>query len=234
MSALPPHANVLRLVGACLMPPAVALVTPFCPRGSLYGILHSPEVQLSWAQVAHLCLGAAKGMQHLHSHSCLHRDLKSGELVASCAGHAGWLMWLRNMVTLSQPLMQTALLASAMQDSMRQHQAQLHKVNTPTKVPRSCPVLSFFPTIAFSYSHPVISSSTAPAPCKVLRKICLLLDRDAGVCRQPACRCQLDHPGGRLRPQQGDGDGCDTDGRPGHVPVDGAGDLGSAALLAEG
>lgn len=85
MSALPPHANVLRLVGACLMPPAVALVTPFCPRGSLYGILHSPEVQLSWAQVAHLCLGAAKGMQHLHSHSCLHRDLKSGNLLVDAS-----------------------------------------------------------------------------------------------------------------------------------------------------
>ena len=49
-------------------------------RGSLYGILHSPEVQLSWAQVAHLCLGAARGMLHLHSFNCLHRDLKSGML----------------------------------------------------------------------------------------------------------------------------------------------------------
>ena len=47
-------------------------------RGSLYGMLHSPTLELTWAQVAAMCLGAAKGMQHLHAHSVLHRDLKSG------------------------------------------------------------------------------------------------------------------------------------------------------------
>ena len=41
-------------------------------------MLHSPTLQLTWAQVAAMCLGAAKGMQHLHAHSVLHRDLKSG------------------------------------------------------------------------------------------------------------------------------------------------------------
>ena len=49
-------------------------------RGSLYGMLHSPTLELTWAQVAAMCLGAAKGMQHLHAHSVLHRDLKSGAL----------------------------------------------------------------------------------------------------------------------------------------------------------
>ncbi len=41
-------------------------------------MLHSPTLELTWAQVAAMCLGAAKGMQHLHAHSVLHRDLKSG------------------------------------------------------------------------------------------------------------------------------------------------------------
>ncbi len=47
-------------------------------RGSLYAMLHSPSMHLSWAQIAYLCLGAARGMAHLHAHRCLHRDLKSG------------------------------------------------------------------------------------------------------------------------------------------------------------
>ena len=47
-------------------------------RGSLYALLHSPSLQLSWAQVAFMVLGAAEGMRHLHAHAVLHRDLKSG------------------------------------------------------------------------------------------------------------------------------------------------------------
>ncbi len=47
-------------------------------RGSLYGLLHSPTLELTWAQVASMCCGAAKGMLHLHAYSVLHRDLKSG------------------------------------------------------------------------------------------------------------------------------------------------------------
>ena len=47
-------------------------------RGSLYALLHSPSLQLSWAQVAFMVLGAASGMRHLHAHAVLHRDLKSG------------------------------------------------------------------------------------------------------------------------------------------------------------
>lgn len=54
-------------------------------RGSLYAMLHSPSMHLSWAQVAYLCLGAARGMAHLHAHRCLHRDLKSGAGSPGCS-----------------------------------------------------------------------------------------------------------------------------------------------------
>ena len=32
MALLPDHPHVLRLLGACMRPPLLALVTPFCPK----------------------------------------------------------------------------------------------------------------------------------------------------------------------------------------------------------
>ena len=42
-------------------------------------MLHSPALEITWVQVAAMCCGAARGMLHLHAHSILHRDLKSGD-----------------------------------------------------------------------------------------------------------------------------------------------------------
>lgn len=81
MSRLPPHPNVLRLLGACPTPPTLALLTEFCGKGSLYSLLHSPQVALTWLDVVHIALGAARGMQHLHKHGVIHRDLKSSNLL---------------------------------------------------------------------------------------------------------------------------------------------------------
>uniref|UniRef100_A0A061RBJ4 Tkl protein kinase n=1 Tax=Tetraselmis sp. GSL018 TaxID=582737 RepID=A0A061RBJ4_9CHLO len=81
MGALPPHRNVLALIGVSTTSPRLAIVTEFCPLGSLYGMLHSPGCHLSWVQIAYMCLGAANGMVHLHRHKVLHRDLKSANLL---------------------------------------------------------------------------------------------------------------------------------------------------------
>lgn len=80
-SRLPPHPNVLRLLGACPTPPTLALLTELCGKGSLYTLLHSPQVALTWLDVVHIALGAARGMQHLHKHGVIHRDLKSSNLL---------------------------------------------------------------------------------------------------------------------------------------------------------
>lgn len=87
MSRLPPHPNVLRLLGACPTPPTLALITEFCAKGSLYNLLHSPSVSLTWLDVVHIALGAARGMQHLHKHGVIHRDLKSSNLLLDEALH---------------------------------------------------------------------------------------------------------------------------------------------------
>lgn len=35
MTMLPGHPHVLRLLGACIQPPLMALVTPYCPKCGL-------------------------------------------------------------------------------------------------------------------------------------------------------------------------------------------------------
>jgi hypothetical protein len=50
-----------------------AALCRFCAKGSLYGLLHSPGCYLSWVQVVAMLLDAARGMEHLHANSVLHR-----------------------------------------------------------------------------------------------------------------------------------------------------------------
>jgi len=83
MVALPQHPNVLPLLAACTRPPHLALVTPYCARGSLYSMLHDPSLHLSWRHIIQMALGAARGMAHLHAFRILHRDLKSGNLLVT-------------------------------------------------------------------------------------------------------------------------------------------------------
>lgn len=73
MCSLPDHPNVLQLIGVCTEPPSIALVTEYCAKGSLYGVLHAPGAYLSWAEVLFMLIGAAKGMAHLHNCRIVHR-----------------------------------------------------------------------------------------------------------------------------------------------------------------
>jgi hypothetical protein len=58
--------------------PVIMIVLWWICRGSLYSLLHAHDVKLSWSRILYLCLGTAQGMQHLHVHNVVHRDLKSG------------------------------------------------------------------------------------------------------------------------------------------------------------
>ncbi len=97
MSGLGSHPNVLELLGACVAPPRLALVTPFCQRGSLYGLLHSRK-DLLWRVRAGMCLDAARGVAFLHMIGMLHRDLKSGEQLAVRSGFS------MRVVQISEPV----------------------------------------------------------------------------------------------------------------------------------
>ncbi|XP_010925411.1 serine/threonine-protein kinase EDR1 isoform X2 [Elaeis guineensis] len=77
------HPNVVLFMGAVTRPPNLSILTEFLPRGSLYRLLHRPNVHLDEKRRLKMALDVAKGMNYLHtSHpTIVHRDLKSPNLL---------------------------------------------------------------------------------------------------------------------------------------------------------
>ncbi|OQR90847.1 kinase [Thraustotheca clavata] len=77
------HPNVVMFMGVMLHPEYVGLVMELCPKGSLYGVIHSDELKLDWSLLLRMLLDSARGMNFLHSSSppLIHRDLKSINLL---------------------------------------------------------------------------------------------------------------------------------------------------------
>uniref|UniRef100_W8AXP7 Mitogen-activated protein kinase kinase kinase n=1 Tax=Ceratitis capitata TaxID=7213 RepID=W8AXP7_CERCA len=77
------HQNIIKFKGVCTQPPVFCIIMEFCPYGPLQNILKEqrnkkvmmPSRLVSWSrQIAH-------GMQYLHSHKIIHRDLKSPNIL---------------------------------------------------------------------------------------------------------------------------------------------------------
>ncbi|KAK7383316.1 hypothetical protein VNO78_28991 [Psophocarpus tetragonolobus] len=77
------HPNVVLFMGAITRPPHFSILTEFLPRGSLYRLLHRPNLRLDEKKRLRMALDVAKGMNYLHtSHPpIVHRDLKSPNLL---------------------------------------------------------------------------------------------------------------------------------------------------------
>jgi hypothetical protein len=59
MSSVPPHENIIRLRGVCTQPPNLALVSDYCPKGSLYQALHTPgDYRLDDSLLKHTCISS--------------------------------------------------------------------------------------------------------------------------------------------------------------------------------
>ncbi|KAK9820873.1 hypothetical protein WJX74_000255 [Apatococcus lobatus] len=73
------HANVVQFFGAVIDNRHLLLITEFMPRGSLFEcISRDRDGNLKWFKRGHvLALDIVRGLLFMHARDCLHRDLKS-------------------------------------------------------------------------------------------------------------------------------------------------------------
>ncbi|XP_078472790.1 atrial natriuretic peptide receptor 2-like [Lampetra planeri] len=70
------HPNLCRFVGAVVDEGSVALLTEFCPKGSLRDVLLNDEIPLNWGFRLSFAVDIVRGMSYLHQHRLVHGRLK--------------------------------------------------------------------------------------------------------------------------------------------------------------
>ncbi|XP_023800081.1 atrial natriuretic peptide receptor 2-like [Cyanistes caeruleus] len=75
------HPNLCKFIGGCVEVPNVAIVTEYCPKGSLSDVLLSEDIPLNWGFRFSFATDIAQGMAYLHHHKMYHGRLKSNNCV---------------------------------------------------------------------------------------------------------------------------------------------------------
>ncbi|XP_064261033.1 atrial natriuretic peptide receptor 2-like isoform X1 [Passer domesticus] len=75
------HPNLCKFIGGCIEIPNVAIVTEYCPKGSLNDVLLNEDIPLNWGFRFSFATDIAQGMAYLHHHKMYHGRLKSNNCV---------------------------------------------------------------------------------------------------------------------------------------------------------
>ncbi|KFP64183.1 Atrial natriuretic peptide receptor 2, partial [Cariama cristata] len=75
------HLNLCKFIGGCIEVPNVAIVTEYCPKGSLSDVLLNEDIPLNWGFRFSFATDVAQGMAYLHHHKMYHGRLKSSNCV---------------------------------------------------------------------------------------------------------------------------------------------------------
>ncbi|XP_036400588.1 mitogen-activated protein kinase kinase kinase 13-like [Megalops cyprinoides] len=76
------HPNIIGFKGVCTQAPCYCIIMEYCAQGQLYEVLRggrkvTPRLLVDWAS------GIASGMNYLHLHKIIHRDLKSPNVLVT-------------------------------------------------------------------------------------------------------------------------------------------------------
>ncbi|XP_072300321.1 mitogen-activated protein kinase kinase kinase 13 isoform X2 [Eucyclogobius newberryi] len=76
------HPNIISFKGVCTQAPCYCIIMEYCAQGQLFEVLRagrkvSPHLLVDWAS------GIASGMNYLHLHKIIHRDLKSPNVLVT-------------------------------------------------------------------------------------------------------------------------------------------------------
>lgn len=75
------HPHIVHFYGASVDEHNYALVMEYCPKGSLYNVIHNPKELLSWEMRTDIAIGVGKGIYYLHSQNFVHRDINSKNIL---------------------------------------------------------------------------------------------------------------------------------------------------------
>ncbi|XP_060097990.1 mitogen-activated protein kinase kinase kinase 13 [Heteronotia binoei] len=76
------HPNIIAFKGVCTQAPCYCIIMEYCAHGQLYEVLRAgrkitPQLLVDWST------GIASGMNYLHLHKIIHRDLKSPNVLVT-------------------------------------------------------------------------------------------------------------------------------------------------------
>uniref|UniRef100_A0A672MRP3 guanylate cyclase n=1 Tax=Sinocyclocheilus grahami TaxID=75366 RepID=A0A672MRP3_SINGR len=75
------HPNLCKFFGGCVEVPNIAIITEYCPKGSLNDVLLNDEIPLNWGFRFSFATDIARGMSYLHQFKICHGRLKSANCV---------------------------------------------------------------------------------------------------------------------------------------------------------